>query len=214
MEQVLTRDGSITFFNTTVREHYHTLAGGKEEAILKFAQPCIPYIETKKTVRVLDVCFGLGYNTAAALEVFWKFNPDIKIHVTAVEIDPVILGRALDIDTTFAYFPFIKDLITRKKVQKANLVMDLVVGDARDVIPGLKDRYDVILFDPFSRTKAPELWSREFLKTIADKTRKGGVLTTYSCARPFREDLKELGFAVKDGPVFGRRAPSTVALKT
>ena len=42
---------------------------------------------------------------------------------------------------------------------------------------------------------------------------KKGILTTYSCARQVRENLKKAGFIVKDGPCVGRRAPATIALK-
>jgi len=43
--------------------------------------------------------------------------------------------------------------------------------------------------------------------------RKGGILTTYSCASIIRKNLREAGFLVKDGPVVGRKAPSTIAIK-
>ena len=42
---------------------------------------------------------------------------------------------------------------------------------------------------------------------------KESILATYSCARIVRDNLKEAGFEVFDGPSVGRRAPSTIAKK-
>ncbi len=213
MQPVTTQDGAVTFFNEQYREHYHTLTGAREEAIRKFAQPCIPFIEERKTVRILDLCFGLGYNTAAALEVFWEFNPDFHLHVTGIEIDEHILQEIRRIDAPFAHFSLIQELAAKQRLSQERLDAELLVGDARELLPSLKQRFDVVFFDPFSRTKHPEMWEPSFLKTLADHCRKGCVLTTYSCARPFRNDLIALGFEIRDGPVVGRRAPSTIAIK-
>ena len=37
-------------------------------------------------------------------------------------------------------------------------------------------------------------------------------LSTYSCAKFVRNNLKEAGFAVKDGPIIGRSSPGTIAI--
>jgi len=41
---------------------------------------------------------------------------------------------------------------------------------------------------------------------------KNAKLSTYSYARTVRENLKEAGFEVIDGPVLGRRSPSTIGI--
>jgi tRNA U34 5-methylaminomethyl-2-thiouridine-forming methyltransferase MnmC len=38
-------------------------------------------------------------------------------------------------------------------------------------------------------------------------------LATYSCARVVRDNLKNAGFQIFDGPKLWRRGPSTIAVK-
>jgi tRNA U34 5-methylaminomethyl-2-thiouridine-forming methyltransferase MnmC len=70
-----------------------------------------------------------------------------------------------------------------------------------------------VFFDAFSPNKVPEMWTKEFFSDIYDKMKKNGKLSTYSCAKFVRDNLKQAGFIVKNGPVIGRRSPSTIAIK-
>ncbi len=66
----LTEDGSFTFFSEEFGEAFHSRYGAKREAFQKFAQ-ATDLVETAQqdNLFLLDVCYGLGYNTAAALEM-------------------------------------------------------------------------------------------------------------------------------------------------
>jgi tRNA U34 5-methylaminomethyl-2-thiouridine-forming methyltransferase MnmC len=90
----------------------------------------------------------------------------------------------------------------------------LIVGDALVEIPKISKKFDVIIFDPFSPKKQPELWTQEFFSEVSKLAKKGCVLTTYSCARVAKDGLTKAGFSVSNGPCIGRRAPSLIAVKT
>ena len=65
---VITDDGSITFWNDHVKEHYHTRTGARLEAEEKYVQPAHLHKQLQhKPLHLLDICFGLGYNSYAAL---------------------------------------------------------------------------------------------------------------------------------------------------
>lgn len=66
--KVITKDGSVTFHSSEYDEHYHSKAGALTEADKKYAEVC--NIGSREEVDVLDVCFGLGYNSAAAIDTF------------------------------------------------------------------------------------------------------------------------------------------------
>ncbi len=68
MEPVITDDGSITYFSKDWKEHYHTKAGARLEADKKFVEPSglASKLQTSN-LKLLDVCFGLGNNSLAAL---------------------------------------------------------------------------------------------------------------------------------------------------
>ena len=86
-----------------------------------------------------------------------------------------------------------------------------MLGDARDTMKKLNGNFDVVFLDPFSPKKNPELWTKEFFYDIRKLMNKKGVLATYSCAKIVRDNLKKVGFSVKDGPCVGRKSPSTLA---
>jgi tRNA U34 5-methylaminomethyl-2-thiouridine-forming methyltransferase MnmC len=200
MEKIITADGSETFFNEKVGESYHSKTGAVEESFEKFVKPLGVFF-SKKPVRILDVCFGLGYNSAAALDHFDNCK------VTGIEKDEGILKRVFEVDPGFENYNEIR-LAVRGESDKIRLI----VGDALKEVKKLDGEFQVVLFDPFSPKKAPEMWTEQFFKDIRAKMAKNGVLTTYSCAKSVRENLKKAGFEVKDGPKVGRRGPSTIAV--
>ncbi|MBW3015858.1 hypothetical protein KY330_05540 [Candidatus Woesearchaeota archaeon] len=215
MKKITTGDDSVTFYNEDYEEAYHSKSGAKQEAVEKFVRPCgIKALAESGCVKVLDVCFGLGYNTAALIDEIWNFNKDCEIIVLGLENDNAIIERINKIDADFDSFSLIKELSKKLKYDNGKLSITLILGDAKKTISELNDDYfDIVFLDPFSPKKCPELWEKEFLSSISKKLKKHGILTTYSCARVVRENLKYAGFEISDGPCVGRRSPSTIAVK-
>jgi predicted methyltransferase len=208
MKKIETRDGSFTFLNEEYEEAYHsTTVGALEEARIKYAEPA----NIKKGNNILDFCFGLGYNTIAAL----KICNDIKI--TALELDKEILKEILTNEVPIEYKSQNEEV--RKAVlntinKKHNDKINIIVGNAAEEIKKLpSDSFNAIFFDPFSPSKHKELWSLEVFKECFRVLKPNGRLTTYSCATWIRNNMKEARFEVIDGPIFGRKSASTIAIK-
>jgi len=64
MKNIITKDGSSTFFNDKVKDYYHSKSGAATEAREKY----INALKITPNKVIFDICFGMGYNTAAALE--------------------------------------------------------------------------------------------------------------------------------------------------
>lgn len=227
MKQVLTKDGSVTFYSEEYMETYHSVSGAVEESLRKFAEPCgIRELAISGHVRILDICFGLGYNSCAAIDTALKENPECRIEIVALEKDIKILDEIKNLNPSFKNYKIIKDLIKNEnhkiiqdliknnfKFKNRNIEMELMVGRAEETITSIKNiKFNAVFLDPFSPPKNPELWTLHFLKNARDLMEKGATLATYSCAKKVRENLKASGFIVKDGSVVGRRAPATVAV--
>ena len=202
MKLIKTNDQSYTFFNEEYEETYHSTSGALEEAKKKYVEP----LNIEEGDIILDICFGLGYNTFAAM--LSKKN----LKVLALENDERILEALQEIEFD-NQFLIIKALAKNKKYHSKDYNLKLVVGDARDTIKELNPEFNKVFLDPFSPKKNPELWTTEFFKDIFKVMLPGGKLATYSCAGQVRRNLKEAGFEVIDGPCVGRRAPSTIAIK-
>ncbi|NEQ98459.1 MAG: hypothetical protein F6K30_17355, partial [Cyanothece sp. SIO2G6] len=69
LEPEKTADGSYTFFSSQFNEAFHSRQGARLEAEQKFVGPAqLAKLAAGTTVCLIDVCYGLGYNTAAALD--------------------------------------------------------------------------------------------------------------------------------------------------
>ncbi|MBT4174577.1 hypothetical protein HOE07_02795 [archaeon] len=202
MQLVKTKDNSLTFHNKEYDETYHSISGALEESYKKFVGPS----KVSDNKAILDICFGLGYNSYAAI----KTAKHLKI--TALENDKEILNLSQTINIDDKY-EIIKQLSKGFVYKDENYDLKLILGDARQTIKEIKDQFDIVFLDPFSPKKCPELWEVEFFKEIFNKMKPDSILTTYSCARIVRDNLQKAGFQVKDGPCVGRRAPSTIAIK-
>ncbi len=205
-EWVKTRDGSLTIYSEKYSETYHSISGAFEEAFKKFAIPC----KIKGKMKILDICFGLGYNSAAAI----KLSKSLKI--VGLEKDEEIL-KAIQKITVPKFiekeYKIIRDAANKLYYKEGDLEIKIVLGDARETIKTLNEKYDAVFLDPFSPKKNPELWTTEFLSNVWKRMKNGAILTTYSCAKIVRKNLSSVGFLVLDGPIVGRRSPSTIAIR-
>lgn len=219
--KVETKDGSVTFHNLEFDETYHSISGAKEEAMLKFVGPCkIKELAlTVGKVKILDFCFGLGYNSAAAIEACLNINPECKVEIVGLENDETIINAINEVDNVFDNYNLIKELAKKdivdgvKEYLNGNITIKLIMGDALNTVNLLDDGFDAVFFDPFSPKKCPWLWSSSVFSSVFKVMKNGGILATYSCARTVRDNLASAGFKVFDGPIVGRRAPSTIAVK-
>lgn len=212
MKEIITKDGTVTFYNEEYDDIYHSKSGAYEESLHKFVLPC-KELFNKKKLNVLDVCFGLGYNSSVLIDEVRKINKDCRIKIIGLENDKKILSKINELNFPTASYGIIKEVSRKESYDKDNVNIKLIVDDARISIKTLKqesEKFDIVFLDPFSPKKCPELWTKEFFEDITILMKKGSILTTYSCARNVRENLISAGLNVKDGPCIGRRAPSTI----
>lgn len=207
MKKLVTKDNSVTFHNEKYNEAYHSITvGAIDEAIVKYVEPA--GIENGN--KVLDFCFGLGYNSLAAIMAF------DRIEIVGIENDMEIIKEIKDVEVPEKYaerYKIIRNAAANLSFDDGSIKIRIAIEDARTAVKKLTEKFDAVLFDPFSPKVCPELWTEEVFKDVFKVMQPGGRLTTYSCARVVRENLKKAGFEVVDGPCFGRRSPATVGIK-
>ena len=65
---VPTKDGSNTLFSKLYNQHYHNPDDGAiNEALSKHIIPAFTFHKQKKELNILDICFGIGYNTFSTI---------------------------------------------------------------------------------------------------------------------------------------------------
>lgn len=69
-----TNDGSVGLFSPEADDIYHSTYGALTEAYEKFILPAnfLDYLKEKSEIKILDICYGIGYNTKSFLDYFLK----------------------------------------------------------------------------------------------------------------------------------------------
>jgi tRNA U34 5-methylaminomethyl-2-thiouridine-forming methyltransferase MnmC len=216
----LTADGSFTFFSAEFGELFHSHSGAKQEAEAKFVAPCqlSERASRSQALCLLDICYGLGYNTAAALTAIWAANPQCQVTLIALELEIAVPQQAIAQQLLSGWPPPVQELLTElaatTSVQTPQLQARLEIGDARQTLSSLRRsgyQADAIFLDPFSPSKCPQLWTVEFLAIASQCLKPSGRLVTYSCAAAVRTALQLADLQVAPAPSVGRRSPGTIA---
>ncbi|ABB49673.1 conserved hypothetical protein [Prochlorococcus marinus str. MIT 9312] len=219
--EVLTKDGSYSLRSLFFQENFHSLSGALEETKIKFTVPSDLQRFKGKSINVLDICFGLGYNSASLFDELIKQKSYLNWY--ALEIDKKPLEYSLRNKSFLeSWAPKVKkifeSLYQNDCFEDQYLKCRILWGDAREkinVIPSAK-KFDLIYLDGFSPQKCPQVWTIEFLSKVAEKLNPQGYLITYSSSAAVRKTLRNLGleiFTIK--PSFNNRtfwSKGTVAI--
>ena len=201
LKEVLTKDGSFTLRSHIFQENFHSLEGALKETEIKFINPSDLKRFNDKSLNVLDICFGLGYNSASLFNSLIRQNSFINWY--ALEIDKKPLKYSLG-NKSFQklwhpkVLKIFKELSKNSKYKDQSFVCDILWGDAREKIKNIPAniKFDLIYLDGFSPQKCPQVWSVEFLSKVTQKLNPQGYLITYSCSAAIRRTLKDFGLNI------------------
>ncbi len=197
-----TKDGSLSLYSLSYEEGFHDQDGALRESINKYLLPAQleQFINAEKIV-VLDVCMGLGYNTGCILEELFQSNIEIEWHGLEIDQKPLNLGLNEKIFQEIwspRVLHFFHSLNISGKWTEGFNEGTIHWGDARQKIYEIADSlmFDLILLDPFSPQKCPELWSEEFISLLTERLSFEGRLITYSTAASIRASFKRAGLTI------------------
>ena len=197
---VATEDGSNTLFSKEFDEPYHsTKDGALHESLEKHVIPAFTFHKDREELKILDICFGLGYNVLATLYYIRENNLSTKLHIVSPEFDESLI-RSL---ASFNYpkeFESLKPIITQLSqnfyYEDEQFLIEIILGDARESLPKIREKFDIVYQDAFSPKQNPLLWTREYFAEIRRLSCEDVILTTYSTAIATRMGLYENGFKI------------------
>ena len=88
-------NGTFEVFNTKIGDIYFSNVGAYKEALEKFVLPSLPVLQNKNKIKILDVCYGMGYNSKTFVDYILKNKINIKYDIDGIEIDKNILAFGL-----------------------------------------------------------------------------------------------------------------------
>lgn len=193
---VQSNDGSNTKYSQQFNEHYHsTKEGALTETFQKHIIPAFSHVK-KDVLNILDICFGLGYNTLTTLLYIKQNNLNIKVNIFSPEFDKELIASLKEFEYPNELKEFnhiIKSLCENQKYSDELINIELFLGDAREYVKTLSN-IDIVYQDAFSPANNPLLWTKEYFSDIAKLLNEDGIVTTYSQATNVRMSMFVNGF--------------------
>jgi len=197
---VQSEDGSYTAYSSEYDEHYHsTKDGALNESLKKHIEPAFALHQDKDHLRIIDICFGLGFNTLLSLYYRDTYYPDTTLEIYSPELDGELVASLVDFPYPDIFEPYrniITDIATLGGYEDERTQITVDITDARVAIRELEEEWDICYQDAFSPSVNPALWTREYFADISRLMGDKGIVTTYSTALATRLALVENGFWV------------------
>jgi tRNA U34 5-methylaminomethyl-2-thiouridine-forming methyltransferase MnmC len=213
---VATKDGSNTLFSKLYNQHYHNPDDGAiNEALSKHIIPAFTFHKDKSELTILDICFGIGYNTFSTIYYCLQNNLNIKLNIFSPELDGNLV-KSLENFEFPKEFDSIKHIINSiaktSKYEDENLKIEVFIGDARNYIKSLeRNSFDIIYQDAFSSDVNFELWTKEYFDDIYKLCNDSCIMSSYAIATPIRLSMYEAGFFIYENRPVKRKI--TLAFK-
>jgi tRNA U34 5-methylaminomethyl-2-thiouridine-forming methyltransferase MnmC len=217
MKLVLTNDGTNTLHSKQFDECYHsTHDGALNETLNKHIIPAFSLLKPKENIVILDICYGLGYNTLATLYYCKLHKISQKIEIISPEFDEELVKSLVDFEYPNEFGSLkeiIKELSEKFVYEDEQFKITILVGDARAELPKVTTKFDIIYQDAFSPKKNPTLWTFEYFELLHKLSSDDVIITTYSSATSVRMGMWEAGFGLYNPPKSSVRS-GTIASKS
>lgn len=179
-----------------------------------------------KCVRIGELGFGTGLNFLVAWRDWLEVAPaDATFEFVSIEgfpPDKDTLARALSpmrdvgreaqalIDAWPPRVPGLHRLI----FDGGRVRLTLAFGEVADMLSQISGKMDAWFLDGFAPSKNPDMWHPKVLTAIAERTRAGGHVATFTVAGAVRRGLADVGFEIAKRPGFGSKRECLSGLKT
>jgi tRNA 5-methylaminomethyl-2-thiouridine biosynthesis bifunctional protein len=199
---------------------YFSRASGVEETRYVFLEgnrllQRIAALDPDAAFTIGETGFGTGLNFLCAWQLFDRVAPaTARLHFVSCELHPLAVSElraALELWPELA--PYSQALISsygplapgwhRFVFASGRACLTLLVGDVRQTLVRLDGAVDAWFLDGFSPARNPQMWEPPVLRAIADHSRPGATLATYTSAGAVRRGLEEVGFRVERVKGFG-----------
>ena len=203
IEHIITNDGTPTLYSKQFDQHYHSVKeGALNESLSKHVIPALTYHKDKKELTILDICFGIGYNTLATLYYILSQNLNHKVHIYSPEFDLDLIHsiRNFNYPKEFqSLLPIIQEISQNLYYEDEKCKIEIYNGDAREYLQILYNQnilFDTVYQDAFSSEVNRLLWTQEYFAQIKKILNDDAIVTTYSIATPIRLSIYNNGFNI------------------
>lgn len=205
-----TKDGSSTLYSEEFNQFYHNPNGAASESLHVFFETpgLIKYLESAKSLTILEIGFGTGLNFLLLLDILQQRNLNIPTQFHSVEAFPIPTETAQILDFSGhlrnpelgiiipEIFSALKPGFNHiKPLKELSAELHLFIGTFEAFNPA-DLKADFIFHDPFSPEVNRELWSANTFAKIASYSKPTTILGTYCAASKARGAMCAAGWHV------------------
>lgn len=188
-------DKSITIWDKIYKDYYHPKSGAYKQAKELFIEQSNLEKELeKKDINLLDIGFGMGYNSLEAI----KLNKKHTLHITALDKNRVIIKYAATLNKNENEEKILDTIFESFKYQGNNTNLEFIVGDARYTITTLDKKYDIVFLDSFLPNLNPSLISLQFALLIKKVLKDNGIIISSQNNHMVKASFSKAGFSFKE----------------
>jgi tRNA 5-methylaminomethyl-2-thiouridine biosynthesis bifunctional protein len=197
---------------------YHSADGGVDETRHVFigGGRVAERFTAGGTTVIGETGFGTGLNFLATRREFADNAPsDARLHYVSIERYPLSAEQLRDLWRGHQFAEFADSLCDqwpnrrpgtyRLSFDNGRVALTLIFDDAVSALHSLVGEVDVWYLDGFSPAQNPEMWTPELFAEIANHSRPGTRVTTFTAAGFVRRGLGDVGFTMEKAPGFGRK---------
>jgi tRNA 5-methylaminomethyl-2-thiouridine biosynthesis bifunctional protein len=203
------------------RDHYYSTAGGADESRLVFLQGArLPQrfeaLSDHDGFVIGETGFGTGLNLLLAADLFLqRAAPGARLHLVSAEKHPL---RIDDLRRALGCWPELKPLsdalIERWPAATPGfhrielhprVSLTLMFGDAEAMWQAQEAAVDAWFLDGFAPRRNASMWTPKLFARLAELSRPGAALATFSAAGDVRRGLAEVGFEAHRAEGFGHK---------
>lgn len=187
-------DKSISFWDEKHKSYYHPKSGAYKQAKELFIEKSsLKQKLEKRDINLLDIGFGMGYNSFEALSLAKKH----KLKIVALDKNRNIILKSTKAIKDKNHANILKNIYKTGFYKDADNSLKLILGDVRYTLKNLKTKFDIIFLDPFMHIQNPSMVTVELFKILKTLLKEDGVLICSSCADAIRVALSQAKFKSK-----------------
>ncbi len=166
---------------------------------------------------IAETGFGTGLNFLAAWQL-WNAcaPPDTYLHFVSTEKYPL---SQTDLQRALSIWPELRAYADELLVQYRDLTagwqhfslgagritLTLLIGDLFDTLPQLDAPVDAWFLDGFAPARNPQMWQPALYQRMAELSRPGATVATFTSVGDVRRGLQAAGFAMRKVKGYGRK---------
>lgn len=187
---------------------YYSKNSAVDESKFVFESAVSEIWDKQNSFIVAEAGFGVGINF---LNLCKKFKKSGKfLHFISIEKYPLSKKKLAKFYDEFSEFDEELRKISKKLIKKyppknarfyrvhflKNVILDLYFDDIKVALKNLDFKADVWFMDGFAPAKNPDMWDLEVIKGVANLSKVGAILATYSSSGFVKRNLLKAGFEV------------------